>query len=108
MITIKYKPLSVNECWKGRRFRTDAYKKYQIDLGYLLPKLILPKPPFHIYYKFGVSSKSSDYDNCIKPLQDIIAKKYKFNDKLIRKATIETEIVKKGKEYICFNICLLE
>ncbi|WP_283687571.1 hypothetical protein [Dysgonomonas sp. Marseille-Q5470] len=46
----------------------------------------------------------SDWDNPVKPTQDILSKKYRFNDKLIRKAIVETEIIKKGKEYIEFEI----
>ena len=29
---IEIKPLSVNTAWKGRRFKTDAYKAYEIEL----------------------------------------------------------------------------
>lgn len=69
-----------------------------------LPKIIIPEPPFEIYFKFGFSSKASDWDNPIKPIQDILSKKYGFNDKLIRRAVVETEIVKKGKEYFEFEL----
>ena len=104
-IKINIKPLSVNEAWKGRRIRTDAYKQYQHDLGFLLPVNVkLPEPPYEIYLKWGFSSKSSDWDNPIKPTQDIIAKKYGFDDKLIKRAIIETEIVPKGQEYFKFSI----
>ena len=27
---INIKPLSVNQCWKGRRFKTDKYKSYEL------------------------------------------------------------------------------
>lgn len=105
MTRIELKPLSVNEAWKGRRFKTDAYKKYERNLTFILPKkLIIPEPPFVITLKFGFSSASSDWDNCIKTTQDILAKKYKFNDKLIRRGIVDTEIVPKGKEYLEFKI----
>lgn len=105
MIRIELKPLSVNEAWKGRRFKTDAYKKYEQNLSSMLPiKTIIPAPPFLITLKFGFSSASSDWDNCIKTTQDVLAKKYKFNDRLIRKGIVETEIVPKGKEYLEFKI----
>ena len=105
MTRIEIKPLSVNEAWKGRRFKTDAYKKYERNLTLMLPKKVtIPEPPFVIMLKFGFSSSASDWDNCIKTTQDILAKKYKFNDKLIRKGIVETEIVPKGKEYLEFKI----
>ena len=28
MIHLEIKPLSVNECWQGKRFKTKAYLKY--------------------------------------------------------------------------------
>lgn len=102
---IKIKPLSVNQAFKGRRFKTDAYKSYCIELSYLLPnKIDIPAPPFEIYFKFGLSSVNADGDNPVKPTQDIIAKKYGFNDKLIKRWVIEVENVAKGSEYIEFNI----
>lgn len=105
MTRIELKALSVNEAWRGRRFKTDAYKKYEQNLTLMLPKnIVIPEPPFVINLKFGFSSAASDWDNCIKTTQDILAKKYKFNDKLIRKGIVETEIVPKGKEYLEFKI----
>lgn len=105
MIKIDIKPLSVNEAWQGRRFKTQKYKEYERSLFYLLPKKIdIPLPPFQIYFKFGLSSSLADWDNPVKPTQDILSKKYSFNDKLIRKAIVETEIVEKGKEYLIFQI----
>ena len=106
---INIKPLSVNEAFSGRKFHTPAHKKWKLIVGILLPqKMLLPEPPYEIYLKFGFSSKSSDWDNCIKQVQDCIADKYKFNDKLIRKGVVETEIVPKGKEYFSFLLLHLK
>lgn len=105
MVKIDLKPLSVNECWRGRRQKTIKYLKYQNDLFFLLPNNFkLPYPPFEVKYKFGFSSKASDLDNPVKPLQDILSKKYKFDDKLIHKIVITREQVKKGNEYLKFEI----
>ena len=97
------KPLSVNEAWRGQRFKTDKYKKYEIDLMCLLPKLILPDAPYEVHYVFGLSNLASDIDNCVKQFQDCLSKKYEFNDKLIMKMTVEKKIVAKGKEYAGFE-----
>jgi Holliday junction resolvase RusA-like endonuclease len=98
------KPLSVNECWQGRRFKTDKYKKYENDVLFLLPKISLPSPPYTLELTFGLSSVLSDIDNPVKPFVDIMQKKYLFNDKEIHQAVIKKELVKKGKEYIAFEI----
>ena len=101
----------MNEAWKhsGRRYKTDAYKKFERAFTLMLPRKIdLPEPPFEIYLKWGFSNSASDFDNPIKTTIDVISKKYKFNDKLIKKGTIDTEMVEKGKEYIEFKLKHLE
>ena len=107
-VLINIKPLSVNEAFKGRRFKTRKYKEFEERVLSVLPPLNLPLPPYCIFFRFGFSSKASDWDNCIKQTQDCLAKKYKFNDKLIRKGIVETEIVPKGCEYFLFSITHLE
>lgn len=105
MIKIPIKPLSVNQCWKGQRFKTKAYSLYERNLTLILPKTILiPEPPFVLTLEFGFSSSASDWDNPIKPFQDILSKKYKFNDKLIKKGIVSVENVKKGQEYVKFKL----
>lgn len=101
---INIKPLSVNECFQGRRFKNQKYKNYETELLYKLPKIKLPEPPFEIILKFGLSSKLSDIDNPLKPFIDILQKRYLFNDKDIYMLVVEKEIVKKGYEFIEFSI----
>jgi len=96
--------MSVNQAYKGRRFRSKEYNSYEKIVSYLLPKIDIPNPPYEIYFKFGFSSTASDWDNCVKATQDILAKKYGFNDKLIRKGIVETEQVPKGSEYFEFEL----
>jgi Holliday junction resolvase RusA-like endonuclease len=105
MVKINLKPLSVNECWRGRRQKTVKYLRYQTDMIFMLPNdFKLPEPPFEVHYQFGFSSTASDLDNPVKPFQDILSKRYKFDDKLISKIVITKEAVKKGKEYVKFQI----
>lgn len=105
MTRIDEKPLSVNEAWKGQRYKSNEYKAYQSKLLWLLPRKIdIPTPPFEIYFRFGFSSAASDWDNPVKVLQDILSKKYGFNDKLIRRAVVDTEIVPKGQEFFEFEL----
>lgn len=107
MITIPIKPLSVNECWQGRRFKTDKYREYEKKVLLMLPKMMLPDPPYMICFVFGVSSSLCDYDNPIKPTQDIIVKKYGFDDRQIHRALIDKVLVPKGSEYFKFNLTTL-
>ena len=104
MERIDIKPLSINQAWKGTRFKTSAYKKYYKDVTFLLPPLKLPEPPYEIHLIFGFSSRGSDWDNGIKNFMDIVAEKYGFNDNLIYRAIVEKKIVPKGQEYIRFEI----
>ena len=107
MNRVQIKPLSVNKAWRGgRRYKTEDYKRYEADLGFLLPHIDIPEGKLEIHYIFGVSSKAFDYDNGIKQFQDVISKKYGFNDNRIYMATIEKIDVKKGEEYIEFEICM--
>ena len=76
MVRVNIKPLSVNKCWQGRRFKTVEYKNYEKALLMMLPKINIPEPPFTVYYEFGFSSIASDLDNPVKPLQDVLQKRY--------------------------------
>jgi len=105
MTTIRIKHLSVNRAYQGRRFKTPELKAYQQEVNYLLPKTLkIPKGKLRIFYHFGVSSKATDLDNCIKALQDILAEKYQFNDKMIYHLEAIKSDVKKGEEFIQFEI----
>lgn len=105
MLKIPIKPLSVNEAWKGRRFKTDAYKSYSAGILLILPKRIdIPDGPLEIEYRFHVSNPASDWDNPIKPVQDIICFRYGINDKRIMRAVVEKVICPKGQECTEFEL----
>lgn len=104
---IKIKPLSVNEAWQGKRFKSPAYKDYEKELLYRLPALKLPPKPYYIIYEFGFSNMRSDIDNPVKPFQDVLQKKYNFDDADILKITVKKVKVKKGEECIRFEILTL-
>ena len=104
MIELPIKPMSVNIAWKGRRFKSDTYKKYERDVSFLLPKKItIPQGKLGARYHFYFSNANCDYDNAIKPLQDIICANYGIDDRHIYLAIIEKFIVKKGQEKIEFE-----
>ncbi len=101
---INIKPLSVNQAWQGKRFKTKAYKQYEKDVQLLLGKMDIPEGFLMIEMTFGFSNSASDWDNPIKPFQDILQKKYGFNDNRIKRAIIDVVKVKKGCEFIEFEI----
>ncbi len=101
---INIKPISVNTCWQGRRFKTKAYKAYEQELLYILPKITLPKDKLEISIEVGLSSLLADLDNIAKPFLDILQKKYLFNDNKIYRLIMHKVKVKKKNEYIAFNI----
>lgn len=102
--TIPIKPLSVNQAWQGKRYKTDAYKQYEIDVLILLPKIKVGNDPLSIELEFGFSNAASDIDNPVKPVLDIMQKKYGFNDKQVVEMRLIKKKVKKGSEYIRFKI----
>ena len=104
MIVIGIKPLSVNDAWKGRRFSTDEYKQFKKDVYLLLPKMDVPEGKLSIYLEFGFSNMASDWDNPIKPFVDILQTKYGFDDNRIYDANVVKKKIKKGFEYIKFEL----
>lgn len=104
MITLWVKPMTVNRAWQGRRFKSKEYESYEMIVLFNLPKITVPAGKLKAKYIFGLSSKSADLDNCVKPFTDILQKKYGFNDKLIYEMEIKKEDVKKGQEFIKFEL----
>ena len=108
MIRLDLKALSLNSAYRGRRFTTPELKAYKEAIRYLSPVLSVPGGKLQVFYRFGVSSKNSDGDNLIKCLQDGLAERYGFNDKNIYKWEVEKVDVKKGAEFIEYEIKVLE
>ena len=104
MPKINIKPMSVNLAWKGKRFKTNVYKKYEKDCMLLLPKITVPDGKLKVDLVFGFSSKLADADNPVKCFIDILQKKYGFNDNKIYEYNIKKVDVKKGFEFIEFTI----
>jgi Holliday junction resolvase RusA-like endonuclease len=104
--TLKIKPLSVNQAFKGKRFKTDLYNDFIQKMHFILPKEIeiTNKENIKIAIEFGFSTKLSDIDNCIKSFLDCLVKKYKVDDRHIYELHVFKSIVKKGDEYIKFRI----
>ena len=104
MQKVNIKPLSVNELFKGRRFKTPKYNAYEKELLLKLKPISIPEKPYHFVCKFGVSNINADLDNLLKGFIDCLQKKYGINDKDISSMLIFKELTEKGREYIVFEI----
>lgn len=89
-ITIPLKPISVNEAFQGKRFKTKKCNDFCDDFLKIAPKKEKIKGNVEIEYRFYIKNhKMEDYDNMIKITQDMIVKcGYIFDDRYIYKATI--------------------
>lgn len=104
---LQIKPLSVNAVWQGKRFKTPEYTKYERDLLLILPNkryVFSDNAKLKVRYCFGFSNRCSDLANPEKPFTDILVKKYGFDDSQIYSMILEKVIVKKGLEFIDFDI----
>ena len=104
MISLNIKSLSVNDAWKGKRFKTDKYKSYERHLMMILPRMSIPDGNLSLYVEWGFSYSGRDIDNPLKPFIDILQKKYGFNDNRIYELVIKKKSCKRGKDYINFEI----
>jgi len=105
MIRIKIKALSNNEMYGGRKVKSYKYRNFERDIMPLLPSDVeIPKGKIHLNMQVGLSSKLADLDNTLKPFIDCLQLKYGFNDKWIYKISAKKKDVKKGMEYIHFEL----
>jgi len=104
-VNLGIKPLSVNCAYRGRKFKTPAYKSFEKEMILMLPKSNQKfSDMIRIDFFFGFSSPLADIDNPVKPTMDILQKKYGFNDKQVFEMNVRKCIVPKGKEFISFQI----
>ena len=101
---LHFKPLSVNEAWQGKRYKTPKYKRYEVAMLYSLPHDKIPEGKLRIDIKYGFSNVNSDIDNPTKMFLDILQKRYNFNDSRVYELNLKKEIVKKGDEFIKYDI----
>lgn len=103
---VDIKPISVNQAWQGRKFKSPLYKAYEAECLLKLPALKInwATEPIELSLIVGLSNMASDVDNVVKPFVDILQKKYGFNDKYIFRLIVEKKLVTKGSEFIEFYI----
>ena len=107
MFSVDIKALSINEGYKGRKFKTSVHKLFKDRMDIALRKMDLPKlrpkEDFFINYIFYTST-NSDVDNLIKLTQDAICEKLGIDDRYLSGLHARKVKVKKGQERIKFDI----
>lgn len=107
---LRIKALTVNQAWQGRRFKTNVYKNYLESLNVYLRPLkhkIGRADRLKLTIIVGFSNSASDLDNILKPFIDGLQWKYGFNDNQIYEIVAKKEMVKKGAEFIDFDIVVI-
>jgi Holliday junction resolvase RusA-like endonuclease len=101
---VDVKPLSINQAFQGRRFKSKEYKAYEKECLLRLRPFKFPQGPVSMTLIVGYSNKANDIDNAVKPILDILQKKYKFNDKDVYELHIFKVMVKKGQEFWQYDV----
>ena len=75
-ISLDIRPLSLNNCYSGRRFSTKAKKQYDRTLQLLLPKVKVEGPHYTVTIRFFlVKPFAGDIDNLAKGICDNLVNK---------------------------------
>jgi Holliday junction resolvase RusA-like endonuclease len=70
-IVLPIKALSLNNCYRGRRFATDEKKKYDRTLQLILPSCFIKSEYYKVTFRFGLKwCFAGDLDNLCKVLLD--------------------------------------
>lgn len=91
-ITIPIKPISANECWKGRKFKTKKYDMWREETLWLVKAQSKSNAikDCSIDFKFYLNSPAMDLDNMLKPIIDTLQfAGIILNDRYITKITAE-------------------
>jgi len=93
-ISIPIKPMSINACFQGRRFKTPAYKQYDRSLDLLLMPFkrdIVKCDWYEVFYTFYLKNFGmTDGDNCVKACQDALVRNgFLSDDRRIKRFHVE-------------------
>ena len=98
MYKIDIKPISINQPYSAD-YKEQLFEYFSnLDL----PK-VDPQQPLFLFLEFGIKNKM-DLSNGIKRFEDCLVSYLKINDRKISGIYLKKIIVKKGGEYIRFNI----
>lgn len=92
MPRVDIKPISANQCWQGKRFKTPEYKNWREIVGYTMKShKKFPAGKYEVNLRvFTRHCATSDVDNFIKPaLDSLVEAKIIPDDKYIQKVICE-------------------
>lgn len=106
-IRLPVKAVSTNQLYIGKKIKSTIARQFEEAVGILLAvharDTQLPDGELCIHYRIG-TSRRSDIDNCLKLLQDTIARHYGIDDRRFTAHTAVRVPVKRGEEFIIFAI----
>lgn len=103
-VEVKGKPFSANKMHYGQKVDTADYRKFRDSLLGVLPDIAIPEGKIRIKLMAFFSTKNADLDNVLKPLLDVLQKRYSFNDSKVYRIVAQKETVPKGQERFAFQI----
>lgn len=111
VLNLNLKPLSINDAFRGRHFPTTAKKVYEQLLRFSLPNVaVVGEPYYRVEYDFHlVRFSTTDWDNCVKVLQDCIVKRGIISDdRLIVDARVRKFPAKADRITVKIEGCSME
>ena len=111
MFEINLQPLSQNQAWAGKRYKTANYKEYEKNLINHFRLLDLPRiepgEKFCVYYEWSITNRV-DNSNCVKLFEDILCKYLQVNDRDVLAFYSRKNVVKKADSSIKFALFATE
>ena len=106
-VRLPLKPISTNRMWIGRKIKTKIARQFEVEVARHLAEQAkpceLPDGDLTLHCRFGVT-RQSDVSNCVKLLEDCIARHYGFDDRRFAGHTAVRVPAKRGEEFIVFVI----
>lgn len=100
-------PISANAMYTGRRWKSPRAKQFERDIAILLAMkakdIKVPDGELTIHWRFGISRRF-DVSNAVKLAEDEICKFLGIDDRRFSGMTLVRVPVKRGKEFISFQI----
>lgn len=95
MIAVNIKPFSINDAWRGRRYKTLEYKKWRIECCLLMQLKKNHQYPIkgyvEIHYEFFLKNyEKTDVDNLMKTTSDALVERGVISDdRFVKKYVVE-------------------
>ncbi|WP_443088706.1 RusA family crossover junction endodeoxyribonuclease [Vibrio sp. SCSIO 43137] len=101
--------MSANDMYQGRKVKSSAYRRWEMQVARGLPDITIPKETkLSVRAIVRYSNKASDLDNAAKSMLDVLQKRYKFDDKFVYVLKLYKVLVPRGQEGLTIKITELE